>query len=136
MRKNFEPYVKFMIWQLEGGDKVHTVKGDPGGTTKYGISKAAHPKLDIPSLTEPEATQLYLDEYWTPNGCDALPWPQDVLVFDTAVNQSRFFARQIGTWDWRDIMLARLERYCTKSNPIFIHGLANRLLKIRRWICQ
>jgi len=135
MRSNFESYVKFMIWQLEGGDKVHTVKGDPGGTTKYGFAQAFH-KFDVASMTEADAIQQYLIDYWIPNGCDNLPWPNDVLVFDTAVNQSRYFAREISTWDWRDIMLARLERYFKKSNPDFFRGLASRLLKIRQWICQ
>ena len=135
MRQNFEPYVKFMIWKLEGGDKVHTVKGDPGGTTKYGFAQKFH-DCDVTKLREEDAIYMYLHDYWLPNGCDELPWPNDILVFDTAVNQSATFAKKIATWDWRDIMLARLERYFNKSNPKFFRGLANRLLQIHRWICE
>ena len=42
------------------------VPGDHGGETKYGISAAAHPGLDIKGLTLGQAKQIYLDDYWTP----------------------------------------------------------------------
>ena len=37
---------------------------DPGGETKYGISKRAFPDLDIKNLTEEQAILIYYDEYW------------------------------------------------------------------------
>lgn len=37
---------------------------DPGGMTKFGISKRAHPDLDIASLTVEKAQQIYRREYW------------------------------------------------------------------------
>lgn len=49
---------------LEGG--YINNPSDPGGETKYGISKKSHPKLDIKKLTKEKAKQIYYDEYWAP----------------------------------------------------------------------
>jgi lysozyme family protein len=60
-------------------------KGELRGT-KYGVSAAAYPNLDIENLTLDQAKAIYEPDYWIRAGCDALP---DVLrfdVFDTAVN--------------------------------------------------
>ncbi len=59
---------------------------DPGGETKYGISKRAHPDLDIKNLTVQQAADVYQRDYWTPAGCDQLDQPAALAVFDTAVN--------------------------------------------------
>ncbi|KWT77357.1 glycosyl hydrolase 108 family protein [Candidatus Magnetominusculus xianensis] len=45
---------------------------DPGGETKYGISKRAYPSLDIKSLTIEDAKRLYRRDYWGRASCDAL----------------------------------------------------------------
>ena len=60
---------------------------DPGGETKFGISKAAYPALDIAALTEDDARAVYRRDYWDACRCDSLPAPLDWLVFDAAVNQ-------------------------------------------------
>lgn len=39
---------------------------DPGGETKYGISKRSYPNLDIKNLTEEQAKSIYLREWWSP----------------------------------------------------------------------
>lgn len=59
---------------------------DPGGETKWGISKRAHPKLDIKNLTFEEACNIYQKEYWDACGCDSIPMPLCTVVFDSAVN--------------------------------------------------
>jgi lysozyme family protein len=59
---------------------------DPGGETKYGISKRRYPAEDIPNLTLDRAKFLYQSDYWNPHKCDAMPWEQALLVFDAAVN--------------------------------------------------
>lgn len=59
---------------------------DPGGETKYGIAKRYHPSLDIASLTPEQAANIYAHEYWDSCGCDQIPFPFCVAVFDTAVN--------------------------------------------------
>lgn len=60
---------------------------DPGGETKYGISKRAYPDLDIKSLTPEMAARIYRRDYWDACRCDALPPGLALLVFDAAVNQ-------------------------------------------------
>lgn len=59
---------------------------DPGGETKYGISKRAYPNVDIPSLTLEDAKTIYFRDYWVPAGCDLCPPALAVVVFDAAVN--------------------------------------------------
>lgn len=59
---------------------------DPGGETKYGISKRSYPQLDIANLTEAEAKAIYERDYWQASGADGLPWPLSLVVFDSAVN--------------------------------------------------
>lgn len=60
---------------------------DPGGETKYGISKRQYPNEDIKSLTIDRAKEIYRADYWNVCKCDSLPWPLRLYVFDCAVNQ-------------------------------------------------
>lgn len=60
---------------------------DPGGETKYGITKRDHPDVDIKNLSINGAKAIYLAKYWTPAKCGSLPWPLSAYVFDAAVNQ-------------------------------------------------
>lgn len=59
---------------------------DPGGETKYGISKRAYPRLDIKALTVTTAKAIYLTDYWIPAGCDRAPVAVRYDLFDAAVN--------------------------------------------------
>lgn len=59
---------------------------DPGGETKFGISKRAYPKLNIRALTLERAQAIYWSDYWLACRCDSLPKDCDGLVFDAAVN--------------------------------------------------
>ena len=49
---------------LEGG--YVNDPADPGGETKWGISKRAFPQLSIASLTREDAKQVYWKYYWNP----------------------------------------------------------------------
>ena len=59
---------------------------DPGGETKFGISKRAYPALDIKALTLDEAKAIYRRDYWIPAGCDRVPEALRFDVLDMAVN--------------------------------------------------
>lgn len=59
---------------------------DPGGETKFGISKRSYPGEDIKALTLARAKALYLRDSWGPAGCDAVPDGAKFDLFDTAVN--------------------------------------------------
>ena len=54
--------------------------------TKFGISAAAYPGLDIASLTLEDAKAIYARDYWAPIAGDKLPPALAMLVFDAAVN--------------------------------------------------
>jgi len=75
-----------LIFAHEGGAKTTDYPHDPGGLTQYGLSKRANPDLDIGHLTEAQAATAYDARYWTPAGCQALPEPLALNVFDAAVN--------------------------------------------------
>ena len=77
---------------------------DPGGETKYGISKRAYPDVDIANLTPDQAKAIYKRDYWQRARCDELPPPLAFQVFDTAVNSGigqaiRFLQRAVGVAD-------------------------------------
>lgn len=59
---------------------------DPGGETKYGISKRAYPDVNIAALTVEDAKAIYRRDYWDRLRCDDLPWPVALATFDFAVN--------------------------------------------------
>lgn len=80
----FDRAVEFVLSE-EGG--YANDPRDPGGETKYGISKRAYPHLDIKNLTKEQAKQLYYKDYFQP----IRPLVKDnpklaVAVFDAAVN--------------------------------------------------
>jgi len=60
---------------------------DPGGETKYGISKRSYPHLDIKALDLEDAKHIYHADYWNRCKCSQIPWPLSLYVFDAAVNQ-------------------------------------------------
>jgi lysozyme family protein len=55
--------------------------------TKYGISAAAFPMLNIKNITLDQAKSLYSAHYWSPIQGDALPIAVAMVSFDCAVNQ-------------------------------------------------
>ena len=59
---------------------------DPGGETKYGISKRSYPDEDIAGMTLTRAKEIYKRDYWDKCRCDELPHPVDFITFDAAVN--------------------------------------------------
>jgi lysozyme family protein len=59
---------------------------DPGGETKFGISKRAYPHLDIASLTEADAAGIYERDYWLSPGINRLGTLRGEAVLDFAVN--------------------------------------------------
>jgi lysozyme family protein len=72
------------ILSFEGGEVNDP--SDPGGHTKYGISKRAYPYVDIASLTRAQAEEIYYNDYWKGPKIDSLPAHIRFAVFDAAVN--------------------------------------------------
>lgn len=72
--------------QLEGGYVNNP--NDPGGETKFGITKRYHPNVDIKNLTIEKAAAIYKTEYWDKLNLDQYSFiPFRWKVFDIAVHQ-------------------------------------------------
>lgn len=115
---------------------------DPGGVTKWGISKRANPDLDIKNLTLEQALQIYWDRYWLPSGCNTLALPLAVVAMDSAVNCG---VGRVKRWlketdDPKTLIgIRKLYYYSLKPRPgfepkQFIKGWLNRLLDLDKFI--
>ena len=60
-RQRFEQAVTIVLAH-EGG--YVNDPADPGGETKYGISKRSYPHLDIKNLTKEQAATIYHKDWW------------------------------------------------------------------------
>lgn len=134
---SFNAALEFALRWETGGDMVNggytNDPADPGGETKWGISKRSHPQLDIRNLSLDEAKMIYYNEYWLKAECDKLEFKSAVAVFDTAVNcgvsRAQKWSLLYGT-DWRSIALARMMHYSSlppKWKSRFLGGVINRL---------
>lgn len=80
----FEPAV---AWVLEHEGVLSDDADDAGGLTKYGISKKAHPDVDIANLTLAEAKEIYRREYWASQRYSEIADQRVATkIFDMAVN--------------------------------------------------
>jgi len=114
---------------------------DPGGETKWGISKNANPDVDIKNLTQEQATEIYRQKYWKASW-DSLGFPLAACCMDTSVNmgpvRAQKFLEMCGG-DYRQYLQLRLARYkdLIKNNPNlkrFEKGWNNRMTDLRRFI--
>ena len=95
MAESFERLFAIVVG-IEGGYSAE--RADPGNWTggavgagelrgtKFGISAAAYPTLDIANLTLADAQAIYRRDYWDRVCGDDLPPPLALIVFDAAVN--------------------------------------------------
>ena len=77
---------------------------DPGGETKWGISKRSYPNLIIKDLKREDAYNIYQRDFWNPIGANRLPDSISYQLFDFAVNSGistaiRYFQRALGVAD-------------------------------------
>lgn len=106
---------------------------DPGGETKYGISKRAYPNLNIANLTLEDAKAIYRRDYWDRCACDTMPWERAICVFDCAVNEGPGVARSLNVQatDTTRFMAERAVRYAHDKNfGRYGKGWNNRLFTI------
>lgn len=119
----------------EGGYVFHP--RDPGGETKWGISKRTYPTLDIKNLTRDDAKAIYFDDFWVPCG-QMLDTAIKYQVFDAAVNHGignaiRMLQRAVGVADdghWGPHSASRLENQSTTD--VLMRFLAERLDFMRK----
>lgn len=95
---------------------------DPGGETKYGISRRAYPNENIAGMTLDRAKLLYLRGYWQPARCHQMPEPIALEVFDAAVNCGvgqavRWAQRAVGAADDGNIGPVTIAAINADPNP-------------------
>lgn len=130
--------LKFVL-DHEGGYSNNP--NDLGGETKWGISKRAHPNLDIKNLTPEQALAIYKSEYWEPIGGDNLPYPYCVVAFDTAVTSG---VHRVLTWmnvssgqTWQGLLelrrsyVMRIAQSPTQRG--FLRGWLNRISDLQKY---
>lgn len=128
---------------------------DPGGETKYGISKRSYPKEDIKNLTKERAYEIYLNDYWNKVQADKFKFPLNLMVFDFAVNSGPSRAiktlqmvvkttqdgvlgpmtlKAVEAQDFEELcanyMTAREFFLLSLDKPHYIKGWTNRLFKV------
>lgn len=59
---------------------------DPGGATKFGISKRDYPALDVAALTRADAVAIYYRDWWHRYRYSEVPGLIGAKLFDLAVN--------------------------------------------------
>jgi len=90
MKELFDRCIK-VILKNEGGYANHPA--DPGGETKYGITKRYFPDEDIKNLTKKRAIDIYYRRYWLPMGLWRLCNENIILqIFDFGVNAGKYRA--------------------------------------------
>lgn len=98
---NFDKAFEIIIGHEGGYVNDHR---DPGGETKYGISKRAYPAVDIYNLTLDQAKLIYKRDYWDAVDAESIPGVARLMVFDCAVNcgvttARKLLQRAVGTKD-------------------------------------
>ncbi len=81
---------------------------DPGGETKWGISKRSYPQLDIQNLTLDRAREIFYADYWQTSlsdtnqrsFCAEMAWPLNFVHFDCVVNIGNRKTARDGTVVW------------------------------------
>ena len=132
---DFDRAMEFIL-KHEGGYVNNPL--DPGGETKYGISKRAYPALNIRDLTEGGAKEIYKIDYWEKAGCHRLSWPLSLIVMDTAVNMGVYRALRFlkETDNWKDYLMLRIEKYNRIASRgkmlMFLRGWLNRMIDLWR----
>lgn len=125
---------------LEGGYVNHPA--DPGGETKYGISKRAYPEEDIKNLTKGRAKELYKRDYVSKIVDEHMTFAQKAFMIDTGVNMGIGTARrfwQESGGEMKQLVALRNTRYdgLVKKNPklaAFRKGWANRMVSLIQFI--
>lgn len=77
---------------------------DPGGETKWGISKRSYPNLSIKELTRDDAIAIYYKDFWVAAYCEEFEDGVAYQLLDSAVNSGiaqsiRFLQRAVGVAD-------------------------------------
>lgn len=127
----------------EGGFTDH--RADPGNWTggavgkgalrgtKWGISAASYPSLDIRALTREQAKSIYFRDFWERSCADELPAPVAFQALDAAINHGignavRWVQRAAGVADDGKVGPRTLEAvHAADPNDLLMRFNAERL---------
>lgn len=137
----FDVYID-RILDHEGGYNNRSPEADPGGETKWGISKRSYPHLNIAALTREEAIEIYRRDFWLRVHGPELPPEIAFQALDGAVNSGignsvRWLQRAAMVADdgvIGPITLGRIK--CTDPHDLVLRYLAERLefmTKLNNW---
>lgn len=99
-------FFKAFVLKHEGGLNPSDMNGSP---TNYGINQAAHPGINVKTLTPDGAAQIFKSDYWNRSGAANLSAPLAAVHADTFfINPAKAtqFLRQSGG-DWQKYMQLR-----------------------------
>jgi lysozyme family protein len=94
-------FFAFLVKEIiknEGGDKLVKLRFDLGGWTRFGITSktAKRHNLDVKTLTEQQARNIYLVDYWRPNNLDRVSNKKICYeIFDHSVNRGQKTAAKL-----------------------------------------
>lgn len=133
---NFEDAIMYALHDEVGGDMMNggytNDPADPGGETKWGISKRVYPNVDIKNLTLDGAKAIYLRDFWRFSGINN----QRVAtkVFDHYVNRKATIKQAqvaCGTHDVDGIYGGNTEHFINAMDPdTFLQNFVNGLVKM------
>ena len=115
---------------------------DPGGETKWGISKRSYPNIDIATLTRGGAMDIYYRDFWLVIEADKMSKALAFQCMDFAVNSSiqtaiRYLQRAIGVADDGHVGPVTLSKLsATDTNDVILNFNAERLdymTKLSNW---
>jgi len=148
LKENWEKAINFVL-KWEGG--YSNDPKDPGGLTIYGITYKYHPKevAEMEKLWKQGkfdeckaiAKKIYKEKYWNAIKGDSLPYPLDIIVFDTAVNMGVSTALNLlskSQSKWEVYLLERIRRYCdiAKNNQRFFYGWIRRVIDLYQTVSK
>lgn len=128
-------FLKSMIFILKWEGGYVNDPNDPGGETKYGISKRSFPDLDIANLNLEKALDIYLENYWIPSNSNNLEWPLNLVHFNFSINAGLSAASNIFVENVNEYLLKQKKYY--ESLSLFkIYGKSwlNRLEDLQKHI--
>lgn len=145
---DFKEALKFVLkWE---GEAFTNDPDDFGGATKYGVIQRVYdpyrdekglPRQSVKHITMAEVEEIYNEKYWIAAGCNALPSPLNLVVFDCAVNMGVSRAKGFLSESKRDPTVfnnLRESKYHefakVKNQKKFLQGWMNRLNDLRSFI--
>jgi len=136
-------FVGLHEWANKPDGQYTNNPADPGGETRFGISKRAHPDADIKNLTIEGALDIYKSEYWDFFKLDSFDLPLNIALMDAFVqhNPQRVKIMQSNANnDWKAFIDQRRQYYLglIQKNPAlarFKNGWLNRMNDLSKY-CQ